>query len=166
MALQYGAFFMAGRFQVEEPDKIIRKEYLKLIGINKIDHICIAVCDLPKAIKQWGPFFGKGKPDLEYTHEDEAIQVARYYVGEVGFELMCSTREGSDVDNFIKKRGEGVMLISFKVPDTVSAIETLKNNDYEMIDQKPRLWEDSRYAFLKPGPMNGVLVEVIDGGEE
>ena len=136
-----------------------------MIGINKIDHICIAVRDLPEAMKRWAHFLGKDKPDLEYTHEPEAIQVARYYVGEVGFELMCSTREGSDIDNFIKKHGEGVMLISFKVPDTLSAIETLKRNDYKMIDQNPRAWGDSRYAFLHPGSMNGVLVEVIDGPE-
>lgn len=136
-----------------------------MIGISQIDHICIAVRDLASAKERWGRLFGREKPDLEYTHDEEAIQVARYYVGEVGYELMCSTRDGSDVDNFIKKRGEGVMLISFKVPNTVVAIETLKKNNYEMIDRKPRIWNESKYAFLKPGPMNGVLVEVIDGSE-
>jgi len=136
-----------------------------MIGISQIDHICVAVRDLPKAMAHWGRLFGKDKPDLEYTHDEEDIKVARYYVGEVGYELMCSTREGSDVDNFIKKRGEGVMLISFKVPDTAAAMETLNNRNYAMIDQKPRVWEDSRYAFLNPGPMNGVLVEIIDSGD-
>jgi len=137
-----------------------------MIGISQIDHICIAVRDLPKAMEKWGRLLGKEKPDLEYVHDEEAIQVARYYVGEVGYELMCSTREGSDVDRFIKKRGEGVMLISFKVPDTETAIETLTANGFDMIDQKPRVWKRCKYAFLKPGPMNGVLVEVIDGGEQ
>jgi methylmalonyl-CoA/ethylmalonyl-CoA epimerase len=137
-----------------------------LIGIDKIDHICVAVRDLQEAIKRWGPFLGKDRPDLEYTHAGECIRVARYYVGEVGFELMCSTRKGSDVDNFIKKRGEGVMLISFKIPDTISAMQTLKDNAYEMVDAQPRVWEDSHYAFLKPGSMNGVLVEVIDGPDD
>jgi methylmalonyl-CoA/ethylmalonyl-CoA epimerase len=134
-----------------------------MLGITQIDHICIAVRDLPKAMKKWEPLLGKEKPDLEYTHAGEAIQVARYYVGEVGFELMCSTRDGSDVDNFIKKRGEGVMLVSFKVPDTVAAMKTLEEYNYEVIDKEPRIWEDSKFAFLKPKPMNGVLVEVIDG---
>jgi len=135
-----------------------------MIGITQIDHICIAVRDLPKAMAHWEKLLGKAKPDLEYIHDGEAIQVARYYVGEVGYELICSTRDGSDVDNFIKKRGEGMMLISFKVPDTVAAMETLNKNNYEMIDKEPRIWENSKFAFLKPGPMNGVLVEVIDDG--
>jgi len=81
----------------------------------------------------------------------------------VGLELMRSTREGSEVDRFIKKRGEGVMLVSFKVPDTAAAMRTLGEHDYEMLDKKPRSWEGSRYAFLHPRDMNGVLVEIIDG---
>ena len=134
-----------------------------MIDIEKIDHICIAVKDLNKAVELWGMFLGKTEPDLVYQHEVEAIEVVRFYVGEVGYEIMASTREGSDVDRFIKKRGEGVMLISFKVPDTVAAMEILKNNGFEMIDQEPREWRNSRYAFLNPKFMNGVLVEIIDG---
>lgn len=134
-----------------------------MIGITRIDHICIAVRDLPEAMVRWGKFLGREEPDLMYTHDEESIQVARYCVGEVGYELMCSTREGSDVDNFIKKRGEGVMLISFKVPDTGAAMVTLHENNYALLDKTPRVWEKSTYAFLKPGSMNGVLVEIIDG---
>ena len=33
---------------------------------------------------------------------------------------------------------------------------------FEMIDENPRTWEKSKYAFLKPSYMNGVLVEIID----
>ena len=134
-----------------------------LIDIEKIDHICIAVRDLKAAVELWGMFLGKTEPDLVYRHESEAIEVARYYVGEVGYEIMASTREGSDVDRFIEKRGEGVMLISFKVPDTVAAMEELKEKGFEIIDEKPRSWRNSRYAFLNPKFMNGVLVEIIDG---
>lgn len=134
-----------------------------MIGLEKIDHICVAVRDLEQAKQVWGPFLGRTEPDLEYRHEPEAIHVARYYVGEVGYELMASTGEGSDVDRFISKRGEGVMLISFNVPDTISAIEILKKSGFQMIDESPRIWRNSRYAFVSPGFMNGVLVEIIDG---
>ena len=133
-----------------------------MIGIEKIDHICIAVRDLEKAMERWGRFLGKEKPDLEYRHDPEAIKVARYNIAGVGYELIASTREGSDVDRFIKKRGEGVMLVAFKVPDTGKGIRTLREKGFEMIDEKPRTWEKSKYAFLKPSYMNGVLVEIID----
>lgn len=133
-----------------------------MLDIEKIDHICIAVKDLSQAKTVWEKFLGKAGPDLEYRHDPEAIDVARYYVGEVGYELMCSTREGSDVDRFLRSRGEGVMLVSFKVPDTVEAMKKLKDAGFRMIDQEPRVWGKSSYAFLNPGFMNGVLVEVID----
>jgi methylmalonyl-CoA/ethylmalonyl-CoA epimerase len=55
------------------------------------------VKDLDKAMATWGPFLGKDEPHLVYKHEPEAIHVVRYYVGEVGYEIMCSTGEGSDV---------------------------------------------------------------------
>jgi methylmalonyl-CoA/ethylmalonyl-CoA epimerase len=137
-----------------------------MIGINKIDHICIAVRDLQEAKQRWGRLFGKSEPDLEYIFIEESIEVARYYVGEVGFELMRSTRKGSHVDKFIDKHGEGVMIISFRVPDTAAAIPILNANEFAMIDQKPRVWEGSQYAFLQPETMNGVLVEIIDGNRQ
>jgi len=133
-----------------------------LIGIEKIDHICIAVKDLEQAKKVWGPFFGKAEPDMVYRHDLESIDVARYRVGEVGYELMASTREGSEIDRFLKKRGEGVILVSFKVPDTAAAMKTLVDAGFKLLDREPRLWEKSRYAFLNPAFMNGVLVEIID----
>jgi methylmalonyl-CoA/ethylmalonyl-CoA epimerase len=133
-----------------------------MIGIDKIDHICIAVRDLQEAKQRWGRLLGKSEPDLQYIFDEESIEVARYYVGEVGFELMRSTRSGSPVDQFIDKHGEGVMLISFRVPDTTAAIPILNANGYAMIDRKPRVWEGSHYAFLQPGALNGVLVEIID----
>jgi len=134
----------------------------KMIGIEKIDHICVAVKDLEEAKGVWGPLLGKTRPDLEYRHDPESIDVARYYVGEVGYELMASTRAGSEVDRFLRKRGEGVMLVSFKVPDTLEAMQRLRAAGFEVLDREPRVWEKSRYAFLNPVFMNGVLVEIID----
>jgi hypothetical protein len=60
----------------------------KRMKINKLDHICIAVKNLEAARKIWEPVLGKSKPDDEYIDEPEKIKVARYWVGEVVFELM------------------------------------------------------------------------------
>ena len=93
------------------------------MNVNKIDHICIAVKDLDEARKKWEPVLGKPQPDDPYVDEPEKIRVARYWLGEVGFELMESTSPDGDVAKYIEKNGEGVMLISFNVDNTRESME-------------------------------------------
>ena len=128
---------------------------------KKIDHISIAVLDLDAARKVWEPLLGKTEPDDAYVDEPEKIRVARYWVGEVGFELMESTSPDGDVAKFIEKRGEGIMLISLNVDNTRDAIEELESKDYSFIGGA-RPFRDCEFAFLHPKNLNGVLLEVID----
>jgi methylmalonyl-CoA/ethylmalonyl-CoA epimerase len=129
--------------------------------VNKIDHICIAVRNLQQACKVWEPVLGKSAPDDEYIDESEHIKVARYWVGEVGFELMESTTPDGDVAKFIEKNGEGVMVVSLNVENTRECMKELKQKDYPFIgDARP--FRDCKYAFIHPKKMNGVLLEVID----
>ena len=129
--------------------------------VNKIDHICIAVKNLDEARKIWEPILGKPGPDDPYVDELEKIRVARYWLGEVGFELMESTTPDGDVAKFIEKRGEGVMLISFNVDNTREAMDELKAKDYPFIGGA-RPFRDCEFAFVHPKAVNGVLLELID----
>ena len=133
---------------------------------KKIDHICIAVKNLAEARKGWEPIMGKTRPDDEYIDELEKIKVARYWVGEVGFELMESTSPDGDVAKFIAKNGEGIMLMAFNVDNTRSAVEELKPKGYPFIPDKrgevARPWRDCEFAFVHPKKVNGVLLELID----
>jgi len=134
--------------------------------VNKIDHICVAVKDLETAKKVWEPFLGKSEPDDAYIDESEKINVARYYLGEVGFELMESTSPDGEVAKFIEKRGEGVMVISLNVDNTRAAVQELKAKDYPFIPaangEISRPFRDCEFAFIHPRKLNGVLTELID----
>jgi methylmalonyl-CoA/ethylmalonyl-CoA epimerase len=134
--------------------------------INKLDHICIAVKDLAQARQAWEPLLGKTKPDVAYVDEREKINVARYMVGEVGFELMESTATDGEVAKFIAKRGEGVMLVSFNVDNTRQAMEELSGRGYPFIPapngEAARPFAGCELAFIHPGKLNGVLTEIID----
>ena len=129
--------------------------------INKIDHISIAVKNLDEARKIWEPVLGKDGPDDEYIDEPEKIKVARYMLGEVGFELMESTTPDGDVAKFIEKRGEGIMLISLNVDNTREAMDELASDEYPFIGGA-RSFRDCEFAFIHPRKMNGVLLELID----
>ncbi|MBW1613821.1 MAG: VOC family protein [Deltaproteobacteria bacterium] len=129
--------------------------------VNKIDHISIAVKNLDEAQKIWEAILGKSEPDDTYVDELEKIRVARYLLGEVGFELMESTTPEGDVAKFIKKRGEGVMVISLNVDNTREAMDELKAKDYPFIGGA-RPFKDCEFAFIHPKAVNGILLELID----
>lgn len=129
--------------------------------IKKIDHISIAVKNLDEARKRWEPVLGKDGPDDEYIDEPEKIKVARYMLGDVGFELMESTTPDGEVAKFIEKRGEGIMLISLNVDNTREAMDELGNDAYPFIGGA-RSFRDCEFAFIHPQKMNGVLLELID----
>jgi methylmalonyl-CoA/ethylmalonyl-CoA epimerase len=136
------------------------------LKVNRIDHISIAVRDLDQARKVWEPVLGKPGPDDTYVDESEKIRVARYRIGEIGFELMASTTADGEVARFIEKRGEGVMLISFNVDDTRDAVAELQGNGYPFVaDRKgeiARPFRDCEFSFIHPRKLNGVLTELID----
>jgi methylmalonyl-CoA/ethylmalonyl-CoA epimerase len=129
--------------------------------VNKIDHICIAVKDLDAARKIWEPILGKPEPDDPYVDEPEKIRVARYWLGEVGFELMESTTPDGEVAKFVERHGEGVMIISLNVDNTRGAMDELKGKGYPFIGGA-RPFRDCEFAFIHPKAVNGVLLELID----
>lgn len=129
--------------------------------LERIDHICIAVKDRIAAEARFKEIFDL-EPDLRYVDDKEKIDVARYYVGEVGVELVAPTDEEGEVAKFIRNRGEGLFLISLKVPDTAQALEELKGKPVRLVDETPRLWGDHRFAFIHPQSLFGALFEIID----
>ena len=133
---------------------------------SKIDHICLAVKNLANARKIYEDVLGL-ELDCEYIAESEKIKVARYYIGEVGLELMESTAPDGEVAKFIAKNGEGVFLISYAVDDVAEKMTELKEKGHTLIDQKPRELCNNRYAFINPPQqMGGVLTEIVDGDFE
>jgi len=136
------------------------------MNINKVDHICVAVKDLDRAMKTWEPILGKSGPDDSYVDEFEKIRVARYWLGATGFELMESTAPDGPVAKWIEKNGEGMMVISLNVDSTRGAIEELESKGYPFIPapggEKARPFRDSEFAFIHPKKMNNVLLELID----
>jgi len=131
--------------------------------IEKIDHICFAVKNLEETKRIYKDDFGL-LPSCEYIAETEKIKVARYYIGDVAVEFMESTSPDGEVAKFIKNRGEGAYLISYKVDDLDKAMKELKEKNIKLIDDKPRELYGTRYAFVHhPNRLHGVLTELIEG---
>ena len=128
--------------------------------VNRIDHICIAVKDLDSAGNTWGLLLGKSEPDEVYVDELEKVRVFRYMVGEVGLEVMESTGPGSDVERWIERHGEGLMILGLNVDDTPAAMAELQSAGYPLIGG-PRQCDHGEFGFVHPKGANGVLLELM-----
>ncbi|MBA4417286.1 MAG: methylmalonyl-CoA epimerase [Syntrophus sp. (in: bacteria)] len=131
---------------------------------NYIDHISIAVKDIKKAEEDFRQAFG-WEVYGRYSDSDEKINVAYYMMGQTALEIMEDMDGTGEVAKFIDKHGEGIMVLSINVDNTIESLGLLKRNGARLIDQKPRFARElNRYfAFLHPEQCHGVLAEVIDG---
>ncbi len=130
--------------------------------IEKLDHIGIAVKDLDDALKFYSDALGLRCTKTEEVKEQH-VKIAFVPTGEVNLELVQSTDPEGAVAKFIKKRGEGVQHIAFKVQNIESAIHDLREKGVELIDAIPRKGaQGSKIVFLHPMSTNGVLVELIE----
>jgi methylmalonyl-CoA/ethylmalonyl-CoA epimerase len=131
--------------------------------LKAIDHLCFAVHDLDEARRRYEEDLGLALDGL-YVFRSEKIRVARYYIGGVALELIAPTSADSEVAKFLRKRGEGFYLISYRVDDVDTVLAELRAKGVTTIDQRPRLAMGNRYAFIHPPrQLSGVLTEVLDG---
>jgi len=128
-----------------------------------VDHICIAVRDLAQARRTYEETLGL-EPAQEYVAESEKIRVARYRLGEVALELMEDLDGTGEVAKFIRRRGEGVFLLSYRVDDVAAGLAELISKGQPTIDSRPRELVGYRYAFIQPPEkFCGVLTEILEG---
>ena len=126
----------------------------------KIDHIGIAVKNLEEGIASYEKFLGKKVDSIE-TVTDQKVMVAIFKLENVRIELLCPTEVGSNIDNFIQKRGEGVHHICMGVNDIAAEETRLKGLNVPLIYEKHQMGaEECLVNFIHPKALKGVLTEI------
>jgi len=127
--------------------------------VEKIEHIGIAVKNIDEASK-----FYSGSLNLNILEKIEVperkIRVAFIQVSETKLELLESMEEGSVIDKFIQKKGEGIHHICFEVVDFDNAVAELRQKKVEFVDEPRMGAEGKRIVFLHPKNAFGVLIEL------
>ncbi len=127
-----------------------------------VSHIGIAVADLQAAVKNYALLTGNMEPEICEV-PDQKVKVAIFagdgHGGRV--ELVTPTSPDSPVASFIEKRGEGLHHVCLYVEDIEETLTNLKAAGVRLIDETPRVGaEGNRIAFVHPGGVNGVLIEL------
>lgn len=134
----------------------------RIVMLQKIDHLGIAVNDLQEAIKFYHDVMGMELIGTE-TVEEQKVNVAMLKIGESRIELLQPTSPESPIAKTIEKRGEGIAHVAYAVDDIEAALAQLKAGGARLIDETPRIGAGgSRVAFVHPKSTYGVLVELCE----
>ncbi|MDD5724216.1 MAG: VOC family protein [Syntrophales bacterium] len=125
--------------------------------IECIDHVAIQVSDLGKAIKLFSDLFGmkftepKSLPDLDAVSTIEGN----------GIEFVAPYSPNGPTSRSIKKRGEGLSVLSLKVANMDEAVTHMEAHGIKPI---VRFNSDDKVkgAIFNPADMFGVMVEFVE----
>jgi methylmalonyl-CoA/ethylmalonyl-CoA epimerase len=77
-------------------------------------------------------------------------------------ELLEPASEGSQLRQFLDKRGEGVHHLTLNTPDIKRQVERLKSSGVRVVEE--REWSPTSYeAFISPRSAHGVLIQLGSG---
>ncbi len=130
--------------------------------LKRLDHLGIAVRDLPTAMATYGA--GLGLTDWEIIDLPErSMQVAVGQVGDTLLELITPTSPAAAFSKFLDERGEGIHHIAYEVDDLEAVLAQLEASGVRLIDRTPRPGiHNTRIAFIHPKAMVGVLTELVE----
>ena len=129
--------------------------------MKKIEHVGIAVKELAVSIPVFEKILNTGCYKTEYV-DSEQVNTAFFSLGENKIELLEAVSEGSVINKFIEKKGEGLHHIAFEVDDIEAEMNRLINEGFTLLNEKPKVGADNKLiCFLHPKETNGVLIELV-----
>ena len=132
----------------------------------KIDHIGIAVKDASERLKLYKDLLGlevTGSEDLP----ERGLRVHFIKIGETRFELLEEISEKSEISSFLEKRGEGIHHVAIRVEGIEEFIKKAKELGFKPLSDEPqRGAHGTKVVFLHPKTTGGILIELVEGGEE
>ncbi len=127
--------------------------------IEKIEHIGIAVKSIDEVAKFYSNILNL-KISEKIVVPQRKIRIAFVQLSETKLELLESMEEGSVIDKFIQKKGEGIHHICFEVEDFDKVVAELKDKKVELVGEPRTGAEGKRIVFLQPKNAFGVLIEL------
>ncbi|RMH01981.1 MAG: methylmalonyl-CoA epimerase [Planctomycetota bacterium] len=130
-----------------------------------LDHLAIAVEDLDAATRVWRDRLGLRQGAREIVAE-QGVEVQMMYAGDTRVELLRPLGPDSPIAGFLARRGPGLHHLALAVPDCREAVAELAAAGLRLIDREPRPGADGTLvAFVHPRSADGVLTELVEGGE-
>jgi methylmalonyl-CoA epimerase len=129
--------------------------------LTEIDHIAIAVNNLEAAIEYYRATYGVDVDHREVVERD-GVEEALLRVADSYIQLLTPIREDSTVAKFLERKGEGIHHVGYRVPSCAEALERVKAEGHQVIDEAPRPGSrGTTVAFVHPKTAFGTLIELV-----
>jgi methylmalonyl-CoA/ethylmalonyl-CoA epimerase len=134
----------------------------KPFKILSIEHVGIAVDDLNGISDVFGDLLGLELRSREKI-DDQQVITDIYETGSGKLEFLKATSKDSPIARFIDKKSSGIHHIALLVDHLQPALDYLKDQGVQLIDEKPRIGaEGLSIAFIHPKSTGGILVELCE----
>lgn len=128
--------------------------------MQKVEHIGIAVANMPEAIALYTTLLGVGPYKTE-TVSSEQVNTVFFRAGETKIELLEATHPESVIARYIEKKGQGIHHIAYEVADISAEMSRLKGEGFTLLNDIPKKGADNKLVcFLHPKTTAGVLIEL------
>lgn len=128
-----------------------------------VDHVGVAVPDLEAALPLWTGVLGM-RAVHEETVAGHGVREAMLVSGRssTAVQLVAPLSDDSPVGRFLARRGPGLHHLALRVDDIDEALQRLREQGIEPVPPGVSTGTaGSRVAFLPPGALGGVLVELV-----
>jgi methylmalonyl-CoA/ethylmalonyl-CoA epimerase len=130
--------------------------------IKKIAYVGIAVKNIEQARESFTQKLGS-EIIRAGTSDIDKVKNTYLALGEDVFELMEPYQPESPVARFMERRGEGVQYIGLEVTALDETVAELREKGVRFTSEKPVEYPNgSRWAFIHPKEMHGVLFALIE----
>ena len=133
-----------------------------MLKIKCLDHIGVAVKDLDRSIKKFETVLGAELiTKTEVDRGGTKLNAAYLKLGENIIVLDSSDDPSSSMARYVSKHGEGLHHLCFEVDDIVKALDELKQQNIDLLNNEPmRGHENKKIAFLDVTGGNDFLIEL------
>jgi methylmalonyl-CoA/ethylmalonyl-CoA epimerase len=137
--------------------------------LRSVDHVGIAVPDLPAAIHFYTSVLGLRlilREDNAEHQISEAMLAPAEPAGTAIVQLVAPLNEQSPLTRFLDRAGPGVQHLAFRVSDVEHAAAEYRRRGLRLLYDSPKPGtRGSRINFVHPKDTGGVLLELVEAAE-
>ncbi|MFB6106050.1 MAG: methylmalonyl-CoA epimerase [Halobacteriaceae archaeon] len=122
-------------------------------------HVGVATPDAAAVAERYESLF-----DLPVVHEEAVGDLSVVFLDAgAGYVELLEPSDGGTVQRFLDREGPGLHHVAFETADAAAALDDARAAGVTPIDDEPRpgAW-GHEVAFLHPGDLGGVLVELVE----